>query len=237
RHRGTTPWPRAKPIVPLRVARVARVKYKGNWAPEPLAWRRFGILMGQHWQTKLLQEVVTAEKLDAKTHRVAAMTGTGEFSLSGPQKQALKRYVEGGGTLILDAAGGSEGFSRSAMALLKELFGEGSVRRLPSFSPVYQMSGLEVKSVRYRRAARRIGRGKDPRIMGITLKGRVAVFFSREDLTSGLVGVPCYSCIGYAPGTSEKPGSAVKLMRNMVLYGNQIRKPPAKPKAEPAGSG
>ena len=235
RHRGTSPWPAAdKPVIPLRVAKVARVRYKGNWDPEPLAWQRFGILMGQHWQTRVVTETVALEKLDPARHPVAVMTGTTRVTLDAAEKQALKGYARGGGTVILEAAGGSQAFADSATALLRELFGDGAVRRLPSFSPVYQLPGMEMGPIQYRRAAReRLGRFRAARIMGVSLSGRVAVFLSREDLTSGLVGYPCFTCIGYSPGTAEKPGSAVRLMRNMVIYGNQTGKGPAQPPTPP----
>jgi hypothetical protein len=226
RHRGTSPWPADRPIVPLRRVKVARVKYAGNWDPEPLAWRRFAMLMGQNWQTRVETETVTADKLDPAAFRVAAMTGTTAVTLSQAEKKGLKAFVDGGGTLILDAGGGSAAFADSAAGLLEALFGAGSLRRLSSFEGVYRLPGMEIEKVGYRRAARRaLGRSRTPRLMGVKIRGRVAAFLSREDLTSGLVGYPCYTCIGYAPGTLRKPGSAIRLMRNMVLYGNRVRKP------------
>ncbi len=224
RNRGISPWPADKPIISLRGVKVARVRYDGNWNPEPLAWTRFALLIGQNWQTSLTSEPVAAEELDAATHRVAAMTGTTAVTFSAGQKKAIKAYIQAGGTLIIDAAGGSEKFADSAVELLEELFEPGCVRRLPAFSPVYNLPGMKIDKVGYRKAAlKKLGRVKEPRLMGVTLGRRVAVFLSREDLTSGLVGYPCYSSVGYAPGTVKKPGSAIRLMRNMVLYGNAGR--------------
>ena len=222
RHRGTSPWPQPQPIVPLRMAKVARLKYQGNWDPEPLAWERFAMLMGQHWQTKLIVEAIPISRLNAATWRVAHLTGTTALHLSPAEKAALKAYVACGGTLVIDAAGGSETFADSAQRLLEELFGAGSLRRLPSFSPVYRLKGMEIRKVGYRRAAReKFGRVTRPRLMGIKAGTRIAVFLSREDLTSGLAGYPCFGCVGYAPGTVHRPGSAIRLMRNIVLYGHR----------------
>jgi len=90
---------------------------------------------------------------------------------------------------------------------------------LPAYSAVWQMSGLEVGSVKYRRAARlRLGKTTYPRIQAIEVNGRPAVFVSKEDVTAGLVGFPSYTCLGYAPD------SALGLMRNMVLYGIRVNK-------------
>jgi len=220
RPRGTTPWPETVSYTPLRVAKVARIKHAGNWEPEPLAWERFRMLMGQKWQTRLVVETKTLEELNAEDCRVAALTGTGRLGLTDAEKQALKAFVESGGTLIMDAAGGSEAFTQSAMELLTELFGRDSLGRLPAWSPVYRFPDFPIDSVRYRRAARlRFGNANTPRLLAVTLKGRPAALLSRDDLTAGLVGYPCYTCVGYAPE------SAAELMRNMVLYGIRLEKP------------
>jgi hypothetical protein len=239
RHRGTSPWPPSRRVAPLRRVKVARIRYEGNWDPEPLAWERFGLLMSQNWQTHVTAETVPVEKLDARTHPVAAMTGTTSFTLSASQKKALTGYVRAGGTVLIDAAGGSEAFADSAMDLLEELFGPGSVRRLPSFSPVYRLDGMEIEKVGYRQAARKkLGRIRRPRLMGVKVGSRVRVFLSREDLTSALVGYPCYTSVGYAPGTVRKPGSAIRLMRNMVLYGSRAAPAAATPRrSEPRARG
>jgi hypothetical protein len=220
RARGTSPWPAETPFTPLRIAKVARVKYNGNFDPEPLAWERFRLLMGQNWQTRLtVSPPLTLAELKPDDWRVAALTGTGELNLSEDEKQALKQYVLSGGTLILDAAGGSEKFADSAGKLLAELFGAEALGRLPESSPVYRLSGFEIESVQYRRAARAlVGTLKTPRLLAVTVDGRPAVFFSKDDLTAGLAGYPCYTCVGYAPD------SAAELMRNLVLYGIRIDK-------------
>jgi len=215
RHRGTGSWPAETDFTERRRVKVARVRYRGNWNPEPLAWERFRRLAGSRWQTKVvLSGPVSLGALDVRDCPVAAITGTGALALSAAEEQALKAYVQAGGTVILDAAGGSRAFAESAAKLLAKLFGDGSLRRLPLSSPVYRIPGCEIRKVSYRRAARArfVERGR-PRILAVELAGRPAVFLSREDLTAGLVGYPCYACVGYAPE------SALELMRNLVLFG------------------
>ncbi|MCK4626487.1 MAG: DUF4159 domain-containing protein [Phycisphaerae bacterium] len=239
RNRGTTHWPKETPFKSMRTINVARIKYNGNWDPEPLAWERFRLLMGGKWRMKLTVRTVTPEQLQASEYPVAVMTGTTEIMFTDVQKRALKAYIAAGGTVIMDAAGGSKIFAGSATDLASELTGElsggdGRLCRLPMFSPVYQIKGLKIASVRYRRAAKsRISSLTHPRIRVAIIKGRPAVFVSADDLTTGLVGVPCFTCIGYTPGTS------VELMRNMVLYAAGVRKYPAsapisRPTTQPA---
>ena len=212
RPRGASLWPAARPFPPLRAVRVARVKYAGNWDPEPLAWRRFALLMGQKHKTNVTISPVTCAELDPKKWPVAAVTGTGRLGLDRVETNALKAYVEGGGTLIIDAAGGSKSFTDSARALLAELWGADALRPVTGGEGVYNLPGMVIKSVKYRKAI--VGAGETSRIKCIDVGKRIGVFFSREDLTVGLLGSPVYGCVGYTPKT------ALALMRNMVLYGS-----------------
>ena len=53
---------------------------------------------------------------------------------------------------------------------------------------------------------------RGPRVRGIKVGDRLAVFYSREDLSAGLVGEPVDGIIGYEPAT------ATQIMRNILLY-------------------
>ena len=223
RARATSAWPAASGATPSRTVAVARVKYDGNWEPEPLAWRRMKLIMANKWQTNIkLGAPVTWQELDAKQWPLAAVTGTGPLTLSGAEKGALKAYVQAGGTVLMDAAGGSEPFADSARELAQEMFGKDSVARLGAASPVYKMTGMEISSVKYRKGV--AGGSTTPRLRAATVGGRAAVFISGDDLTTGLLGCPAYGCKGYAPD------SAVKLVRNIVLYAAGVR--PAKTSAK-----
>ena len=143
------------------------------------------------------------------------MTGTGAFRLSVTEKARLRKFIDDGGTLMLDAAGGSKAFGESAEVLLRSMFGRRAVRRLARMAPIYHVEGTKLNSVRYRRKAR-VDRGlrKVPNLRGVELKGRFAVIFSKEDVTGGLVGCPAYNCVGY------EPDSCFEIMRNVIIYGS-----------------
>ena len=95
-----------------------------------------------------------------------------------------------------------------------ELFGADSFSRVPSLAKVYGLAGMKIESVAYRRAARSRTDGSNrPRLWGVGLGGRTAVFLSKEGLTGAMVGYPSYTAVSY------RPDSAVELMRNIVLYG------------------
>jgi hypothetical protein len=68
---------------------------------------------------------------------------------------------------------------------------------LPSDSPIFK--GLEGKEL-YRAYARsRLGSTKFPRLRGAKVGDKVAVFYSPDDLSTGLVGQEVDGVVGYTP--------------------------------------
>jgi hypothetical protein len=161
---------------------------------------------------------------------VAHLTGTGELKLTSEAKQNLKAFVDSGGTLIVDAAGGNAKFVESAERELTEALGGGAELRgdpLPVDADVYKLWRNPIDQFAYRRYARDhgIGRSNAPRVRGIKVGQRIAVFFSREDLSAGILGQPVDGVIGYTPET------ATEIMTNLILFAaGEVRdrpKPPA----------
>jgi hypothetical protein len=196
--------------------KVARLKYAGNWDPEPGGWRRLAAVM--HNDRKIDLDVHTVElgqgKLD-KSYRAAELTVAGNISLSDAERAEIREYVSKGGTLVVDVAGGNGLYKNSAEAELGKLFpetGSKEIPVLPLSSPVYR-AGHDIKEVDYRHSARAaIGNSHVPRLRGIVRSGRVAVIYSPEDLVAALVGQQVGGMIGYAPR------SATELMANILTY-------------------
>jgi hypothetical protein len=213
RARGTTLWPAAKAFEPASTLDIVRLRHKANWNAEPLAWERFKLLMGNQHKIKVNLSEKDIKDL-APVDRLAVMTGTSQLNLDDQEKAALKNFVKAGGSLVVDATGGADNFAKSSEKLLEELFGESCLASLDSESPIYapKNADMQLPPIKYRRAVDAGVGKKTARLQGVTVDGRLAVIYSREDLTTGLVGVPCFTCLGYEPGT------AVPLMRNIVLY-------------------
>jgi len=157
-----------------------------------------------------------ARAAGAANFKLAHLTGTDALKLTDPQRQELKKFVEAGGTLIVDAAGGSTEFAASAEQTLRDTFGQDAVQietPLPLDAPLYQQPGLTVEEVQYRQFARsRISNTRMPQLRGIMFGNRIGVIYSREDLSAGLVGAPVDGVIGYTPA------SATELMKNIILW-------------------
>ena len=246
RTKGETYLVGLDPKVPTkRTFNVARLQYASNWDPEPAGWRRLANVMHNQFAT---DPKVRAVKLGAGAlaagDAVAHLTGTTKLVLDDKAKQELQKYVAAGGTLIVDAAGGSSDFANSAEAALVALFGKDKqdLVLVPVKHPVYS-AGNKIEEVEYRTYAKRIvGNSRLPRVRGIEVGGRMAVFFSGEDLSAGLVGQPVDGIHGYAPaavsdGEGKIRAGATEIMTNLVLYaGNKGKpvEPTTKPTAKPA---
>ncbi len=220
RFRGTTLWPAEPKVEPERTATVARIRHAANCDPEPLAHERFARLMLQRTRTKVdVLDPVPPSELDGTKAKLALLTGTGRLAMDDTERAALKAWVEAGGTLLIDAAGGDEAFAESAEAMVADLFGR--TRTLTSAAPFYKLDGYEIDEAHYRRITRtKLGNTTVPRLRGSLLQGRPAVLLSREDITCGLLGNPSYTVDGYTPET------AYELLRNVVLWMTETR--PAK---------
>jgi hypothetical protein len=200
-----------------RAVRLARLKYDGNWDPEPGGWKRLAIVLRNLRGIDLQVDTVDLATGDLAPYKIAHLTGTTAIKLDFETRQRLINFVKGGGTLIVDAAGGSSAFADHADAELKATFSEATTAfnaPLPPTHPVFQQANLLSDGISYRAYTRinLVGKMRDPRIRAAEIAGRSAIFFSREDLSAGLVGQPIDGILAYEPNT------ATDLMAKMILF-------------------
>jgi hypothetical protein len=210
-------------IKTARKIELARLEYAGNWNPEPGSWRRLHNVM--HNSDRIDLDVKSIRlgsgELLKGGFEVAHLTGTHRVQLDPSAAAEISKFVEGGGTLIIDACGGNSEFALSVEEQLKSIFPEGKLTLLPPESPAYS-SGVKAGDVSYRPFAKKIvGNLHVPRIKALEIKKRPAVFFSAEDLSTGLVGQSIDGIFGY------EPQSATDLMRSILTFatGGPVAKP------------
>ncbi len=222
-----------------RTIKVARLAYTGNWNPEPAGWRRLTTIMKNDNKVALTVNDVKLGEGKLTDAKVAHLTGTTKFNLDDKQREELKAFITGGGTLVIDAAGGSSEFIQSVEQQLSILFPiefKQLEQALPQDHPIYTIPGNAIQDIGYRAYARQnlIGNARMGRVRGLTIDNRLAVVYSREDLTTGLVGQPVDGILGYDPKTASK------LMANILLYsayGKDGGAPPPKDAAPPKDDG
>ncbi|MHC4983472.1 MAG: DUF4159 domain-containing protein [Planctomycetota bacterium] len=212
-NRGVRTWPAEPDFAGTKTVKLARLKHDGNCDPEPLAYQRLARLMSEETQVVLqVAGPIAISELPASGAQVATMTGTEKFELSAEETKTLMQFVMDGGILVIDAAGGSREFDKSAGRFLRTFAHLGPLSRLPQNSLIYKLPGHEIEKIRYRfRTQARMPKGRG-NLQAVMVFGRPGVIYSREDITAALVNYPAYTCDGYHPET------AYKLMRNIILY-------------------
>ena len=224
RNRGVSPWPEEKKVAATRTIRIARIRHGGNWNPEPLADKALAVKMKNRAGIKLaVGAPIGIAQLPRAGVRFAMMTGTDAVKFSDAEKAALRAFVAGGGTVLIDVAGGNgryggvKPFTRSIRDALKEIYPgrRNKPRQLAFSSPIYAMDGRKIKTVRFRRHTHLSMKEKYPQIRAILVGGRPAVLLSELDLTASLVGYPSLVVDGYTPDW------AFRIVRNIILYANR----------------
>ena len=224
RTRGSFTWPdEVKLDSPKGSAKVVRLKWKGNWNPEPLALERFSRLFRGNTQIDLtVAEPVDVADVAKAQANLAVLSGQGEIKLSAKDLDALKDFVAKGGTMLVDAAGGDETFAASATDCLQSVYGLGAVRRLTPSATVYNVMAVpdgKIDLVKYRgKTYKRVADRKTPSLQAVLANDQPAIFFSREDISNaGLVGYQSMAVDGYDPGVDVE-GSAYRIMQNIIFY-------------------
>jgi hypothetical protein len=196
---------------------VVRLRYPGNWNPEPMAWTRFSRYLQLETDVGLNLaplDLADVTILKSKTATLAHLTGTHAHTFTGQQINAVRQFVEGGGVLVIDPCGGGEEFLDSARLMLGRGFPEQRLAPLRPEHPLLSASSagmVDARTPRLRpylktRAPGLIGR------MEILSAGKGRVIVCPLDVTTGLLGANTWGIAGY------DPGYASALMKNVVLW-------------------
>jgi hypothetical protein len=198
-------------ITATATVKIGRLQYGGNWNPEPGGWTRLSNIMHNRLKIDLaLQTVQSTAPITGVT--VVHLTGTQNIHLTDDARKHLVDFVNGGGTLIVDAAGGSGDFAGTIRGDLLAAF-KMQFTRIPPDDALYGSDPVKPITVRYRAFATETrGSLNQPRIEAMHIGNRYAVFFSADDLSAGLVGQQVDGIIGY------DPDSATDIMDRMIQY-------------------
>ncbi|MGA2233163.1 MAG: DUF4159 domain-containing protein, partial [Tepidisphaeraceae bacterium] len=199
-------------IKATRTIKVARLNYGPGFDPEPGGWRRLAAVMHNQDGTDLNAAPLTLGdgSLLSGGYAIAHLTGTAAFTLSPVQRAELHQYVTSGGTLVIDAAGGSRPFAASARNELNQIFPDAAAQLdtpLPIEHPFYMAVRDRIvgRDIAYRLFSRTVLSDlRQPRLRAISIGARAAVYFSAEDLSVGLVGQEVDGIVGYTPALATR---------------------------------
>src|SRR5205085_2685359 len=132
----------------LRLARLRHGTADNQWDPEPLAWQRFGRWFKYETGYSVSINNITPMQLNRQAHDLAHLTGIGPYATNVAEIAAIRDYVQSGGTLLVDACGGSNQFMNDFRAtLLKQIFPEGTLVPIAPGHPLLAGAGEGMESL------------------------------------------------------------------------------------------
>jgi hypothetical protein len=202
---------------------LAQIRHSGGWDTAPRAVRNLlqalNSTVGLTASTQV--EAIPASLEELTRFPLVCMHGRYRFQLPVQQQESLREYLNRGGVLFADACCGSRPFDRSFRDLIQQLFPEQELSVIPPDHELYSKAiGHEIGQVRRRRLIPgestasldlRIESGV-PVLEGIEIDGRLAVIYSRYDISCALEHQASLACDGYLEE------DAAKLAVNVVLY-------------------
>uniref|UniRef100_A0A7C2PF79 DUF4159 domain-containing protein n=1 Tax=Schlesneria paludicola TaxID=360056 RepID=A0A7C2PF79_9PLAN len=202
---------------------VAQIRHTGQWNAAPRALRNLLLALND---TVGLAASTKPRDLPANDpslfqYPLLYMHGRTRFQLAPEERDALRLHLTRGGVLFADACCGAAPFDRSFRDLMKQLFPEHELKAIPVSHELFsQQIGRDVRRLRRRSLdttnpnapVSTSVREVEPYLEGIELDGRLAVIYSKYDISCALERQSTLSCEGYLPE------DAVKLATNIVLY-------------------
>jgi len=200
---------------PTAVFPVARLSYAGNWDPEPAAWERFSRWFQLNTGYGLRIKTNPLRDLRPGDVPFAALTGTARYDLTDDESAAVRAYVDAGGVLLIDTAGGTGPFAQGLQsALFYKVFSDRSSRLITPAHPLLTPTNKGMEDLYHPRlrlfAVDTLGARADfPEELR---SGRGHVIFTSLDLTTGLLGTQTWGILGYDPGYAQS------LVKNAILW-------------------
>lgn len=196
---------------PAKQLLAARVRHSGVFDPEPNALMQLKAVLANDYHVDLAYEPVGISAMQLEAHKLAFLTTAGDGALTQSEAQALRRWVEAGGTLWIDAAGGSAEASHRAQEMFATIVPAMAPVPLPRDHPIiagYSEIGRGLSAggtARYRNyALRAMGPTRDARVFAHMINGRAAILLTSEDVTCGLAGLDHWGIFGYMPSSARK---------------------------------
>ncbi len=170
---------------------------------------------------------ICAEKL--RGHHLAWMTGSEKFSLTADELSALRDYLNSGGTLFVNAVGGSRPFNRSATDMLAKLLaGTSAVSgNVTPTSPLVtgrcgDFRGPPLKSLPRTQVWRKAKKQAPSPLRVFIWNKRVVVIYAPYGVHDTLDGHTAHGAFSYMPQAARD------IAANIVLY-SLIEKPAPPP--------
>jgi hypothetical protein len=203
-------------VQPTSTIKLARLRHESKWDPEPGGWRQLAAVLHNQQKVDLQVNVVDLATGDLTGFHAAHLTSSSPLKLSEEALQKLKRFVDAGGLLIIDVAGGNTETAtliESQLGKIHDGASEAGGAIIAPTDPIYTSAKLSVPEFRYRTFAQStVGVSSSPRVRGAKVGSRYGLIYSADDLSAGLVGNEVDGVRGYTPA------SAAQIMIRLLRY-------------------
>ena len=178
---------------------MVRIVHAGNYDPEPGVVQLNRLLTKEHAVKMNLRD---AEPTQLGSAKIAFLSTTGDGTLTDDQAKAIRAWLDKGGTLWMDAAGGSQEAVDALSKMLEQISPDARPTPLPSDDPIIDGRklrgvGYDNRRVKYRLFALRNTGVTTSRVTAVYLNDRPAIIYSPDDLTAGLAGLDHWGIFGY----------------------------------------
>lgn len=202
---------------------IAQIRHDGSWNAAPRALR--SLLLALNETASLAASTKTTDLVFSDPnlfqYPIIYMHGRNRFSASPEDRQQLRKYLERGNVLFADACCGARPFDASFREFIDSLYPGKKLERIKVDHELFsEKIGHDIKRLKRRTNEGKEGSGvssfvvrdAEPFLEGLEVDGRLAVIYSKYDISCALERQSSGHCEGYLPE------DAVKLALNIVLY-------------------
>jgi len=213
---------------------IAQIRHEGAWNAAPRALRRLLLALNETVALSASTKSIDLEPGDPAIFQypVLYMHGRNKFTIKEADRDRLRTYLDRGGLLFADACCGAKPFDKSFRELVAALAPGAQLQRIPVSHELFtEKYGWDARRLRRRVSdgPETVGGGGyvvrelEPFLEGLEIDGRLAIIYSRYDISCALERQAAGNCEGYVPE------DAVKLATNIILYSllEEVRLDPA----------